>query len=457
MTGKRVFVVGLMLLLAVFVFASGPQEKKATAGNPLQGKTVAVLVWPMSILDPVHAIVSEFEKMTGAKVIMDPMGEEALRQKQMTEFASGKIVHNVVLVDMYGLAAQEKYVMPLDDLMKSKGGAWEGLHDFSYNDFDKFMREVYIYNNKTLGIPYYWEVAGLHYRKDLLQEAGLAVPTTYTEYRDAAQKLTKDTDGDGKTDIYGTAQRSVRGEDSGLMSAGAAYSFGSTMFEGGAATGPEIKAKKAKPRVNSKEWIEAFTFYGDLLHKYAPPGVTSYSWTEVMRDFEEGKIAMDIDANYFVGMYNNPAVSKVAGKADLALPPKGPGGKYYQHPFVCALGIPQGAPDVDAAWEFIKWYTCKSTVGRSIVPGFRLTPTIPALMATAEYKKAFGDTGEKLLKTLAVADWKMMPIFPESDEPTFLIGDAWSSVVAGTKNPKQALDAAQAAILKIMTEAGYYK
>ena len=50
-----------------------------------------------------------------------------------------------------------------------------------------------------------------------------------------------------------------------------------------------------------------------------------------------------------------------------------------------------------------------------------------------------------------------MPIFPESDEPTFLIGDAWSSVVAGTKAPKQALDAAQAGIMKVMTEAGYYK
>ncbi len=447
MSIRRFLLVIMFGLITVAMFAGD-------GNKTFEGQTVAVLVWPMSILDPVHARVNEFEKATGAKVILDPMGEEQLRQKQMTEFASGKIAHNVVLLDVYGLAAQEKYIMQIDELLKKRPGGWKGLHDFNYQDLDKFMREAFTYDNKTFGIPYYWEAGGLHYRKDLLAKAGIAVPTTYLEYRDAARKLTTEVNG---VRVYGCAQRAVRGEDSGIMAAGAAYSFGSTMFEGGASTGPEIRKMKAKPRVNSKEWVDAFAFYGEMLHKYAPPGVTSYSWTEVMRDFEEGKIAMDIDANYFVGMYNNPEISKVAGNAELTLSPKGPSGKHYQHPFVCGLGIPQGASDTDAAWEFIKWYTCKSTVGQSIVPGHRLTPCIPALMKTPEYKKAFGDLGDKLLATLAVADWKMMPIFPENDETTFLIGDAWSSVVAGTKTAKQALDQAQAGILKIMTDAGYYK
>lgn len=454
---KLVVLVFVTLLTAGLAFATGGQEA-ATGKSPLEGKTVAVLVWPMSMLEPVHSWIPEFEQMTGAKVILDPMGEEQLRQRQMTEFASGNIVHNVILVDVWTIASQEKFLMPLNDLLEQRGGAWEGLHDFDYADFDEFMSGAYSYNDSIYGIPFYWENAGLHYRKDLFDQFGVDVPSTHLEYRIAAEKLTKDLDGDGRIDVYGTAQRAVRGEDSGLMSCGAAASFGTSMFEGGYNSGPEIKAHKVKPRVDSKEWVEAFRFYGGILHDFAPPGVTSYTWTEVVRDFEEGKIAMDIDANYFVGMYNNPSASKVAGNAELALPPKGPGGHYYQHPFVCAFGIPRKAPDSEAAWEFIKWYTCKKTVGRSIEPGFRMTPCIPSLMQTATYTKMFSaEVAEKIVKTLQIADWKLMPVFPEADEPTFIIGDAWSNVVAGLKTPEDALKQAQQEILAIMVEAGYYK
>ena len=454
---KTLILLTILLFTAPLIFAGGEQEDSA-GKLPLEGQTVAVLVWPMSMLEPIHDRISEFEKMTGAEVILDPMGEEQLRQRQMTEFASKNIVHNVILVDVWTIASQEKFLMPLDDMLANSGDGWEGLHDFDYDDFDKFMKEAYEYNGKTLGIPFYWENAGLHYRRDLFDQFGVDVPETYLEYRTAAEKLTKDLDGDGQIDVYGTAQRAVRGEDSGLMSCGAAASFGTSMFEGGYNAGPDISAHKAKPQVNSKEWVDAFEFYGGILHDFAPPGVTSYSWTEVVRDFEEGKIAMDIDANYFVGMYNNPDVSKVAGNAELTLSPKGPDGDYYQHPFVCAFGIPLGAPDPEAAWEFIKWYTCKDTTGKSIEPGFRMTPCIPSLMETDTYKRMFTEeVGEKILETLDLADWTLMPVFPEADEPTFIIGDAWSNVVAGLKTPEEALNQAQDEIMAVMEEAGYYK
>jgi len=438
-----------VFIISLAVCGIGP----AAAAGPLSGQTVGVLVWPIGILDPVHAAVPEFEKATGAKVILDPMGEEQLRQKQITEFASKKILHNVVLLDCWALAEQQKYFIRLNDLIAKKGGGFQGLHDFNLKDFDKSFLDILNYEGGQLGIPFYWEVAGLHYRTDLFKKFNLKVPANYKEYMEAAKALTRQVDG---VQIYGTSQRAVRGEDSGLMACGAAWMFGTSVFEGKAHTAAQIKKNKAKPIVNTKPWIDCFTFFGELLSKYAPPGVSTYTWTETMRDFKEGKLGMDIDANYFVGLYNGKD-SKVAGNAGLALAPVGPDGKsHYQHPFVCGIGIPQGAKDIDAAWEFIKWYTAKSTVDMSIVPGNRMTPCHPALIKSGKYRDTFGPVGDMILATLRTADWRVMPVFPENSQMILPIGDAWSSVVSKTKTPKEALDEAQKRIMDAMTKAGYY-
>lgn len=44
----------------------------------------------------------------------------------------------------------------------------------------------------TYGIPYYSHAQVMWYREDLLEEAGLEVPTTWDEFYDAAVALTKD-------------------------------------------------------------------------------------------------------------------------------------------------------------------------------------------------------------------------------------------------------------------------
>jgi len=451
---RRVIVVTIMVLIALIISVPvlGAAEK------PLQGQVVVVCNWPMSILDPVHKIIKEFEDATGARVLLDLMGESAVRERLTMEFATKNPVHNVVLLDCWNSEELKDYFVPLNDFIAQKSKpVVNGLDDFNIQDFDPSYVNIMNVDGQQIGLPYYWEVAGLHYRKDLFEKYNVKVPTNIDELLEAAKKLTLDTNGDGIIDIYGIAMRSVRGEDSGLMCSGAAWSFGGTWFEGGAATAKEIREKKARPSVNSKQWIDAFTFYGNLLSNYGPPGVTSYSWPEVMRDMEEGKLAMDIDANYFVGPYNDPKISKVAGKVSLAVPPKGPGGRVNQHGFVCGLGIPKGAKDQEAAWEFIKWYTAKSTVARSIIPGMRLNPCHPALIESDEYKKAFGEIGDAMLATAAAADWEYMPRFPEISQPTFILVDAWSNVIAGIKTPEEALNEAQKEILKVMTEAGYYK
>lgn len=46
---------------------------------------------------------------------------------------------------------------------------------------------------------------GLIYNEGMLKQAGIAVPTTEPELFEAAKKLTRDRDGDGRIDQYGMA------------------------------------------------------------------------------------------------------------------------------------------------------------------------------------------------------------------------------------------------------------
>lgn len=65
-------------------------------------------------------------------------------------------------------------------------------------------------NGEIWGIPFLWESLITLYNRDLFEEAGVTPPTiddpwTWEEMQEAAQQLTKDTDGDGEIDQWGAA------------------------------------------------------------------------------------------------------------------------------------------------------------------------------------------------------------------------------------------------------------
>jgi len=420
--------------------------------SPLAGQSVIMAIWPLTTLEPIHEMIPEFERVTGASVTLDLMGEGALRERLVMEFAAKKVIHNVALLGSWVTAEQKDFYMDLSKFIKEKSAPIiPGLHNFDVNDIDPGFFNLFDLEGKIVAIPYYWESSGLHYRKDIFAELGLTPPDTHEELMTAAKKIAAN-----RTDVYPIAMRAIRGEDSGLMSSGAAWMWGGTWFEGNPQTPTEIKRLKAKPSVNTQPWIDAFEFFADLLGNYGPPDVTHWTWTEVSKAFYGGRLAMDIDANYFVGFYNDPNVSEIAGKAGLALPPQGPAGQRHQHGFVAAIGIPNYAVDTEAAWEFIKWYTAKSTVKKGMIAGMRLNPCHPELLTSEEYVKTFGVMGKMMDATRKVADWNFMPQFPEQSEPTIAIGEAWSRTIAGEVSAKEALDEVQKRFYKLMREAGYY-
>jgi multiple sugar transport system substrate-binding protein len=167
-----------------------------------------------------------------------------------------------------------------------------------------------VLDNKLQFAPFFTIPTGLLYRKDWLDAEGIKPPETWDEFIAAAQKLTKDTDGDGKKDRWGFAL------------------IGSKNGSGGARFIPIMRTFGAAELVqNGKDWTtqfgtpeaaQAFQLYGDLVNKYdvVPPGPLQTSYAEGVSLMASEKAAMMVTGPHSIGaiLKQNPALQgKIAG------------------------------------------------------------------------------------------------------------------------------------------------
>lgn len=78
-----------------------------------------------------------------------------------------------------------------------------GLSQEELDDYPDMFLEDGIWDGNQFAMPFNKSQMVLYYNVDMLEEAGVSVPTTWEEWKEAAEKLTKDTDGDGESDVYG--------------------------------------------------------------------------------------------------------------------------------------------------------------------------------------------------------------------------------------------------------------
>lgn len=71
-------------------------------------------------------------------------------------------------------------------------------------DFPQMFMDNCIWGDKLYAMPFNKSMMVLYYNEGMLKEAGVEVPTTWEQWAEASKKLTKDTDGDGEPDVYGT-------------------------------------------------------------------------------------------------------------------------------------------------------------------------------------------------------------------------------------------------------------
>ncbi len=108
------------------------------------------------------------------------------------------------------------------------------------------------------------------------------------------------------------------------------------------------------PTWDTPEAAEAADFYGNMLSKYGPSGVLSFTDSQAMQSQKNSRAMFRTQAITWGVPLAKDDDSKVKDKVRYALMPGGPAGNFpgsNSHGF----GIPVGSKNKKAAWEFIKW------------------------------------------------------------------------------------------------------
>lgn len=211
-------------------------------------------------------------------------------------------------------------ILPLDDVVDTIGR----------NDFRQSYLNAVQKDGKTWGVPDWALHQEVWYRKDLLEKAGLPVPRSWEELLAAAKALTKDNDGDGRTDVYGFAVPLGRALVAPQTFFQVFYSAGGTVFD--PKTGEYVFNQKRDEAVKSVRLLV------DLYKAASPPASIEWSWSEYRTAFVKGQVAMTNEwgAVVLMAQEQNPEMLDKIGVFPFPAPTKDvkpaaslSGGYYY--------------------------------------------------------------------------------------------------------------------------------
>ncbi|NOZ22988.1 MAG: sugar ABC transporter substrate-binding protein [Planctomycetes bacterium] len=297
------------------------------------------------------------KKQSRIRVRMIGTGGAGLNQKFLAMVASGQ-APDVSVFDETGFIphAAKGYLVNLDRLIEED-------KTFHRDDFYPEVLKTGEYNGTLYGFPLFFSTIVLFYNKALFDEAGVAYPDeswTLDDLVTAAKKMTRDTDGDDKTDQYGF-----------MLEMGThrwpipVWAFG----------GRVVDDEKKRFLLDTPEAVQGVQWYADLVNKHhvAPP-ITSYEDMNMFEQFATGRIAMTMSSRHFIGIYR-----RAKGlRWDVAPVPKQ---RLRATTFISTvLLITRSSRHPKEAWEFIKFASGRE----AMEAGAREKGAIPALRAVAE-------------------------------------------------------------------------
>lgn len=445
MMNNKVFV-GVILVLLIFSWGSCAF---AISWTQYKGTKIAVIAQENPETRAIRKQIPEFEKLTGIKVDYATLPQRGLRDKLIPELSAGAGLYEVIWVDLTDIAmySQAGWILPLDDFISSS--TLSDPNVMALDDYTKVAINGLILNGKTWGLPVVVDTSCLYYRTDLFSAYGLTPPGTWDSLLETAKKLTLDTDGDGKIDLYGVTLRGAPGMGGMLVFnwAGVFESYGGIFFD-----------KNWKPGIDTPAGIKATYWYKEI-SKFAPPGISEYTWYDVLTTFSQGKAAMCPDCFGFCPTIGNPETSTVADKFDASTWPSGPAGIYPQY-WSAGMGLEKKAKHPEAGWLFLQWVVGPEPSIERLLWGSSTGPARRSVLYHPQSKEKRGAPSDEFIRlvvrTLDIADPDYRPRISEWAQVGRSLATSLSEAIVGTKSVEDALKSASKEIYEIMESAGYY-
>lgn len=400
------------LVLALFLPACSKKKPGEVTVTFLDGPDIG-RAW--------KAVIERFEEEhPGIRVelVEGPTATDARENMYSTSFLSGSSgsAYDLVYMDIIWTPkfAQAGWLEPLDGR-------------FGPDMWDEFLpgdMQGSWYEGKVYRIPVRSDAGMLYYRKDILEEAGVAPPQTFDELLDIALRLQK------PPELWGFVFQGKQYE--GLICAFLEVLWGA---------GGEVIDERGAVVIDSQEAVAALRWLRDAVnvHGISPPGVTTYEEEEARHVFQEGRAIFMRNWPYAWTLAQKED-SPIRGKVGIVPMVHAEGGKSAATLGGWGFGLSRFSEHKDEAWAFAEF--AASEEGQKIMHLKNgMIPTRHSLfedeeiLAESPYYKDF-------YKVLITA--RPRPVHPKYSQISDVLQVHVSAALVGDKEPEAALrDAAE--------------
>jgi multiple sugar transport system substrate-binding protein len=247
-------------------------------------------------------------------------------------------------------------------------------------------------------MPWTTQILYVYYRPSMFKKVGIGVPKNYAEFLEAVRKLTQDTNGDGKTDVYGFGMRGFKGGQE---------PWGSFIW----ARGGNFE------NMTTPQAVAGMQDFIDIYKKgYVPPTAAMDGFNEIIANFKSGKTAMTV---HHIG--SSVGMVETFGDDVDAFPFPGDVGKWT------SMGdtenvLLRSSKNKDAAFEWLAYLA----TGKGQETWCTVTGNVPV---SNSVKKLPFFQNNKFMK-VSIEGAPYAGIFPILDTTTEWISTVWPNTIA---------------------------
>ncbi len=377
--------------------------------------------------------LAEFEKANPGITVEATPSPMAQYPTKVVAAAKAGEMPDIVFLEIWWIQnwIQEGYMLDLTPYVDKVGGkAFLGKY------YDNLI-QLASRNGKVYALPIFAAGWCLYYNTEMFKEAGLdpnKPPTNWAEFLAYAQKLTKK-DAAGNVVQWGYG---VHGSNLGSN----VSRFVQWMVGNGA---EPLSPDNKRALLDQPKAIEALKFWSELYTKYGvvPPGSIQNGPGEVRSLFAQKKIAMQMGILWGLDQVfaENPAMRSITRIAQF--PRQIPNAPSILAPGFNGIAATSKHPA--EAFKVLEYWSRPENI-LALYKATRYGPVEPAVFALPEVKSdPYLQVQAKINENL-----KTLPLIPQWERASKIIGDAMQRALTGAKTPEAAFKEANAQINQIL-------
>jgi multiple sugar transport system substrate-binding protein len=432
----------LMMAAAAVALSAVPAYAQDGLGTPDKPVEVRMIANEAFANQWQTLMVPEFnKKYPNVKVTIDGVPYVELLAKSMLDATGPSPTYDIIIADDPWVP-QLASVGALLDLKSPEVAGWTEA-GYDWNDFNAAPLAAGEWDGKQYGVPLRSNMLMMFVNKSLYEQAGLPAPTsalTWDQYLEQAPKLVRDTNGDGKADVWAIDTYFVREP--------LTPTIWQTIMN---SNGGQLLDDKGQPAFNGEAGVKALETHKKLL-EFAPTGAVSHGFSESLQAFRQGLVATMFNwGSVYKGSAIDPKTTTLKPEqVSVQVMPAGSTGP-GAHRGIWNGTVSAKSEHKQAAWTVIQWLSSKEgeawhSANLGVFPARK--STLASTPSEAWLKPVFAALQEAYDASEKGKMWRIRS--PKSDAAQQILADEISRALAGQVAPAEALNVAAEKIGKVL-------